>query len=707
MLQSRALAMHAVLSSHTESSSAVIDMLERCVALRQELLVADKAGKYQAAAAKSHWKLADFNDQMFTHIESQHVENKQQRALLKRKPAGSSGRLHGESLNFLDEKYALMQKQRAEYLKAALRHYMQCIEHDVGGAKHQGVVFRILYLWFANLEVSEDDDEQDKELRDDVAQLLTGLFETTKDLSAFAGVARQVLSRLDDNQDKDRDQKPMRVLLGKLLEARPHELLWATFYVASLDGKKKSAGKLIDELSRKNHSFGELVKQTKMLKDAYIELAKCSWCRAQGHQQCVQRNNGSGNKCGKLCEKTLDMSKFSKEMNKFVRKGVLEKVRVPTVASQCHTGEDEALIVSFERSVVYPGGITQPKKIVCTAANGREYTQIVKSEDPRGDVVLSQIFSLVNVHFSRDTKCRQRQLSLGTYSVVALGDKSCVLEFVKDASPLSKVLGAGTAVVGGLHERYAAAGEWSYKTCSGKIEKNYNSAAGKTNAAQLAVYKDVCSHCFPVFRHYFAESTRSASEWFALRLTYTRSVASSSMAGHIVGLGDRHLTNIMIRETGPHRGALVHIDLGLIFEQARHLPRPELVPFRLTRDMIDGMGLAGTDGVMSRCAEESLRVMRENKYALLSIVDVLLHDPLESWKMSDQKREQRRDAAQGGDDGMSNIDARIIRKTIKDKLEGWVRGELLGVQGQVKQLISEATSPENLSLLFQGWCAWY
>ena len=99
------------------------------------------------------------------------------------------------------------------------------------------------------------------------------------------------------------------------------------------------------------------------------------------------------------------------------------------------------------------------------------------------------------------------------------------------------------------------------------------------------------------------------------------------MAGHIVGLGDRHLSNILIRETGPQRGSLVHIDLGIIFDQARHLPRPEQVPFRLTRDMIDGMGRAGTNGVMARCSQESLRVMRENKHSLLAIIDVLLHDP--------------------------------------------------------------------------------
>jgi ataxia telangiectasia mutated family protein len=283
-----------------------------------------------------------------------------------------------------------------------------------------------------------------------------------------------------------------------------------------------------------------------------------------------------------------------------------------------------------------------------------------------------------------------------------------VLEFVDNATSLNSILGASsnkTIFARGLHARHGDPQDWDYQTCFKAILDCYEN--DRTPEAQLSTYNDVCAHCSPVFRHYFAESTRSAREWFELRLTYTRSVASSSMAGHIVGLGDRHCSNILIRETGRQRGSVVHIDLGIIFDNARHLPRPEKIPFRMTRDMVDGMGLAQTDGVMSRCAEESLRVMRENKHSLLAIVDVLLHDPLESWKMSDHKREQKRDATGGDDCVVSNVDARIVRKTIKDKLEGLVRGELLGVQGQVKQLISEATSPENLSLLFQGWCAWY
>ena len=38
---------------------------------------------------------------------------------------------------------------------------------------------------------------------------------------------------------------------------------------------------------------------------------------------------------------------------------------------------------------------------------------------------------------------------------------------------------------------------------------------------------------------------------------------------------------------------MVHIDLGVAFEQGRFLSTPEVVPFRLTRDIVDGMGATG------------------------------------------------------------------------------------------------------------------
>jgi len=67
--------------------------------------------------------------------------------------------------------------------------------------------------------------------------------------------------------------------------------------------------------------------------------------------------------------------------------------------------------------------------------------------------------------------------------------------------------------------------------------------------------------------------------------------------GYILGLGDRHVQNILI---DCRTAQLVHIDLGVAFEQGRILPTPETVPFRLTRDIVDGMGIAGVEGVFRR-----------------------------------------------------------------------------------------------------------
>ena len=66
------------------------------------------------------------------------------------------------------------------------------------------------------------------------------------------------------------------------------------------------------------------------------------------------------------------------------------------------------------------------------------------------------------------------------------------------------------------------------------------------------------------------------------RVTYTRSVATCSMAGYVIGLGDRHVNNILLDEK---TAEVVHIDLGIAFDQGKLLSTPELVPFRLTRDI--------------------------------------------------------------------------------------------------------------------------
>lgn len=80
----------------------------------------------------------------------------------------------------------------------------------------------------------------------------------------------------------------------------------------------------------------------------------------------------------------------------------------------------------------------------------------------------------------------------------------------------------------------------------------------------LQQFLDIRKGFKPVMRHYFSEKGRSPVVWFAMRLKYTRSVATTSIVGHILGLGDRHTSNILLDNCS---GEVVHIDLGIAFDQ--------------------------------------------------------------------------------------------------------------------------------------------
>jgi tetratricopeptide (TPR) repeat protein len=78
-----------------------------------------------------------------------------------------------------------------------------------------------------------------------------------------------------------------------------------------------------------------------------------------------------------------------------------------------------------------------------------------------------------------------------------------------------------------------------------------------------------------------------------------------------------------------------------VFEQGKNLQIPEIVPFRLTRDVVDGMGISGFEGTFRRSCEEVLRVLRENSTQLLTILEVVIHDPLYKWSLSPLQARQK------------------------------------------------------------------
>merc|ERR1711874_951252 len=163
------------------------------------------------------------------------------------------------------------------------------------------------------------------------------------------------------------------------------------------------------------------------------------------------------------------------------------------------------------------------------------------------------------------------------------------------------------------------------------------------------------------------------------------------MVGHILGLGDRHTNNILIDKA---TGELVHIDLGVAFDQGKVLPMPEKIPFRLTRDIVDGFGPSGVEGTFRKTCERSMAVLRENKSAILTVVEVLVHDPLYNWSVGPDKVAARQVAGEWA--------------MLQEEEQGnrMANRALLSVEGQVSTLIQQAMDPENLCEVFHGWAAW-
>jgi len=87
-------------------------------------------------------------------------------------------------------------------------------------------------------------------------------------------------------------------------------------------------------------------------------------------------------------------------------------------------------------------------------------------------------------------------------------------------------------------------------------------------------------------------SANDHMEWFSSIKTFTRNCGQGSAVGFILGIGDRHLDNMLVDLSS---GRLIHVDFSVMFNKGSSLAVPECVPFRLTQNLIDGLQYPGPD----------------------------------------------------------------------------------------------------------------
>eukprot|EP00879_Flechtneria_rotunda_P006073 GHRR01006386.1.p1 GENE.GHRR01006386.1~~GHRR01006386.1.p1 ORF type:complete len:3169 (+),score=1435.50 GHRR01006386.1:1331-9508(+) len=601
-----------------------------------------------------------------------------------------------------------LQAQRDQSLLLAMANYRSCLA--AGGSHDLQVVYRLCSLWFKQW--------QDPEINGQMMQV----FETVSS-AKFVPLVYQIASRLDSSSSTF--QAALTAALKKLALEHPYHSMYplialkngneskdkGTLLQFKTDLSKVEASANLLESLKSEHPdrlkgiVDEMIAQVQV----YIEITAIQFPKnAQGQ---ITANQA-----------TLPGA---------LRRRLLSCTKAPPICLSLPldpTGryEDVPHVVDIDTTIRFAGGINAPLVLRTTDSTGRPQRQLVKSgnDDLRQDAVMQQFFGLVNDVLASSPASRQRRLGIRTYRVVPCSPIVGLVEWVEGTVPMIEWLAAGSQREGGACARYRKPGSLTWLDCWKKL-----SSAKAEELREAFLY--VRDNFPPVFHNFFLENFPDPARWFEARITYTRSTAVSSMAGSIIGLGDRHMGNMLL---DANTAEVVHIDLGIAFEQGLFLNTPERVPFRLTANVIDGMGAAGVEGPFRRCCETTMEILRSHKEALLTVVEVVLHDPLYKWQMTPVKaRRKQQDtiadanvqeaaaaasgavsSASGGQVGdagsagaIGNADAERAVLRVKQKLEGQdVEGGVAqSVSAQVGMLLQAAQDPDNLCRMFAGWAA--
>jgi phosphatidylinositol kinase/protein kinase (PI-3 family) len=94
---------------------------------------------------------------------------------------------------------------------------------------------------------------------------------------------------------------------------------------------------------------------------------------------------------------------------------------------------------------------------------------------------------------------------------------------------------------------------------------------------------------------YFTEKYQNPNIYYTHKIELTKSMAAWSVSGELLGLGDRHMGNILIISSN---SKILHIDLAYIMNLARYsLKVPEHVLFRFTYNFRNWLGLFEGNGL--------------------------------------------------------------------------------------------------------------
>ena len=121
----------------------------------------------------------------------------------------------------------------------------------------------------------------------------------------------------------------------------------------------------------------------------------------------------------------------------------------------------------------------------------------------------------------------------------------------------------------------------------------------------------------------------SPEAFICIRHEFARSLSALNITSYVLGIGDRHMDNFLLNSAN---GRVVGIDFGHAFGTAtQFLYIPELMPFRLTRQLVGVLAPHGHDGILKHDMIETLQVLVDNRDLLLDTLAIFVKEPLIAW----------------------------------------------------------------------------
>jgi hypothetical protein len=239
---------------------------------------------------------------------------------------------------------------------------------------------------------------------------------------------------------------------------------------------------------------------------------------------------------------------------------------------------------------------------------------------------------------SADIKCSQRRLKLQTYAVLPVSKRAGILEWVNDTRPMSAYIDGKSSVATACQEYVQMHGGGGNPH---KYEKSFKESHADNSESFdrkfTALVERVPSN---LMRQGLLAQQSSAQAQYMLRANFATSLSAMNASHYVLGIGDRHNKNTLVTD----RGLLVGIDFGEAFGKgAWAKPIPELVPFRLTRQMLGVLSPLDSETLLKRSMTCVMLALRANKHLLKQNLSIFLEDPTMDWII-----ENKRQAGAGG-----------------------------------------------------------